>query len=617
MTKGKPRPISARRLRRSSARVFLAVGLLTLLGGLLSPHGAAASDPRHYTYYNPNPTFVGDFSGVEQVNSGGTRLLRLQRKRLWRGDAGEGAQIESVERVSGGGVLLTDSAGGKVRLLSSSGAVTWEVGPGDLAELVRPVHAGALASDGAVLVTDAGSNAVLLVSRARLVEWRYGPDDDGALEGLTSASLVPGSGNVLITDTEAGRVFEVDPDKQIVWSSLVAGRPRDAQRLSDGRTLVVDEAGHRVVILSPTGDQVVWQYGETDVAGSGMGHLDTPVSAELLSDGSILIADAGNGRIVQVSPVGDVVEVADADGEGSEALAFDPLVGARSGNRGILAVSADRRFVFEYGYPASGTYETGDLDFGIPASKWITDVYSAVAAPQGTTVKIHYKTDGGGWKQVPTGAYQVPGPKSSLRVAFKVEMSTTDVRVSPLLGQLNADFYLAKPPIYEPEPGPKNPTQPSPSGKPNPTGDPNPLTVEGGKGTGSSGGSGKSTTGNGSGNGSAGGQGSGGAKGSGSTSSASGATSSQGAPMTTVATNVTAEEASVMLSGWVMEETGGAVSNERGSATGDAALADVEGLLVALTMVALAYGTGISSPKLASFGTLMGGPLKTTFHKEL
>ena len=43
-----------------------------------------------------------------------------------------------------------------------------------------------------------------------------------------------------------------------------------------------DDGHHRVVIIDPATDRIVWQYGVTDVPGLTAGHLNTPDGLDLL-----------------------------------------------------------------------------------------------------------------------------------------------------------------------------------------------------------------------------------------------------------------------------------------------------------------------------------------------
>src|SRR3984893_3112936 len=111
------------------------------------------------------------------------------------------------------------------------------------------------------------------------------------------------AGNLLVTDQFNNRVIEVNPDnKAIVWSfgsnnpglcnpgpGAIIGT-NDAERLADGRTVMAGTgippgaspampAGcvdNRVIVVSQSG-QILWQYGQAGVTGSGPNELNTPV----------------------------------------------------------------------------------------------------------------------------------------------------------------------------------------------------------------------------------------------------------------------------------------------------------------------------------------------------
>ncbi len=132
-------------------------------------------------------------------------------------------------------------------------------------------------------------------------------------------------GNILISDQFNNRVIEVDRSKHIVWSfgsnnpSLCNPGPgtiiglNDAERLSGGLTLLAGTgipagadpllpAGcvdNRVIVVNQAGN-IVWQYGQAGVTGSGPNQLNVPVFAIQLPDHTIAIVDQGNNRVIVV-----------------------------------------------------------------------------------------------------------------------------------------------------------------------------------------------------------------------------------------------------------------------------------------------------------------------------
>ncbi len=138
--------------------------------------------------------------------------------------------------------------------------------------------------------------------------------------GHTSGFNAPG--NILISDQFNNRVVEVAPDGHMVWA-FGSGNPtlcnpgpgtiiglNDAERLSGGLTLLAGTgipsgsqsfpkgcADNRVIVVNQQG-QIVWQYGQAGVSGSGPNELNTPVFALQLPSRNIMVVDQGNNRVI-------------------------------------------------------------------------------------------------------------------------------------------------------------------------------------------------------------------------------------------------------------------------------------------------------------------------------
>ncbi len=83
--------------------------------------------------------------------------------------------------------------------------------------------------------------------------------------------------------------------------------PRDAFELPNGNWLITDMLNDRVIEVNPKTKAIVWQYGTTDVPGSGANQLNNPYSAIRLANGDTLIADCSNNRIIEVTPQNAIV----------------------------------------------------------------------------------------------------------------------------------------------------------------------------------------------------------------------------------------------------------------------------------------------------------------------
>jgi hypothetical protein len=130
-------------------------------------------------------------------------------------------------------------------------------------------------------------------------------------------------GNILITDQFNNRVLEVNRAGKIVWrfgsggpNQCTAGAgtviaPNDAERLAGGLTLIAGTGtstcpDNRVIVVNEAGD-IVYQYGQAGVAGSGHNQLNVPVFAIQTPDGDFLITDQANNRVIKVDVYNNVL----------------------------------------------------------------------------------------------------------------------------------------------------------------------------------------------------------------------------------------------------------------------------------------------------------------------
>ena len=158
------------------------------------------------------------------------------------------------------------------------------------------------------------------------------PDTVGYSNGDTPLP----NGHLLLSELHGGWIDEVTADGHVVWSHQIPGVsvPSDPQRLADGSYLAAsyvspgavvrfdrtgkvlwtyrpisgpgvldhpslaaplpngliainDDYNHRVVLVDPKTDRIVWQYG-TGVAGAGVGQLSYPDGVDLLLPGGVI-----------------------------------------------------------------------------------------------------------------------------------------------------------------------------------------------------------------------------------------------------------------------------------------------------------------------------------------
>ncbi len=133
----------------------------------------------------------------------------------------------------------------------------------------------------------------------------------------TPAQQRPFAGRLLIADRGNDRLIVVDANKQRSWVYPSASRPPppggfyfpdDAFFADRGRSIVTNqEENHTIVRVAFPSGAVQWTYGTPKVAGSTPGLLDQPDDAFLLRDGTYVVADALNCRILHINATGQPI----------------------------------------------------------------------------------------------------------------------------------------------------------------------------------------------------------------------------------------------------------------------------------------------------------------------
>ena len=131
---------------------------------------------------------------------------------------------------------------------------------------------------------------------------------------LTQPHLAAGSdpsvlpGDVLIADRSNDRLLVVDPQGRIVWQFPRPGSgalpiPDDAFFSPDGGEIIATEEDvSAVTVIDVATRRIVYRYGRTGVPGDTPNHLSNPDDAMLLPDGSIVLADIKNCRLLLLRP---------------------------------------------------------------------------------------------------------------------------------------------------------------------------------------------------------------------------------------------------------------------------------------------------------------------------
>ncbi len=229
-----------------------------------------------------------------------------------------GGEAEDIDyrNVSGQDLyLLTDKSDKRVIEVKVTATGIEEVWSSGSISLLLPVDAFSFVENNLdkILITDQGSHRVIKVNRTtKAIEWQYGSIAGSSYNQLTfpaDAMKVPDSSQYVIADYGNSRVIIVDEaSKNLLWElgadSLKS--PVDVEYLpATGEILITDLGRNRVFKIRRDTKEVTWQIGVQTVDGQ-LG-VNAPTDADALANGNVLIADAGNNRIIEVDSTGTIV----------------------------------------------------------------------------------------------------------------------------------------------------------------------------------------------------------------------------------------------------------------------------------------------------------------------
>jgi hypothetical protein len=105
-------------------------------------------------------------------------------------------------------------------------------------------------------------------------------------------------GDYLTSDySTPGQIVEFNQAGQPLWRFQPSGaqalnKPSLALPLPNGDVLCNDDFNHRVIVVDPHTNRIVWQYGHTGVAGASPGYLNDPDGVDLSPPWSLMVVHA-------------------------------------------------------------------------------------------------------------------------------------------------------------------------------------------------------------------------------------------------------------------------------------------------------------------------------------
>ncbi len=137
--------------------------------------------------------------------------------------------------------------------------------------------------NGQILVTEIGGDWITSMNLDGTVSWTthapgvHYPSDTNQI----------GPDRYLTVDySRPGQIVEFDHTGHLLWRYAPSGpnmldKPSLAEPLPNGDILATDDDNNRVIVIDPTTNKIVWQYGHTGIAGHQPGYLADPDGADL------------------------------------------------------------------------------------------------------------------------------------------------------------------------------------------------------------------------------------------------------------------------------------------------------------------------------------------------
>ena len=240
----------------------------------------------------------------EEENDVLTEIAYPSGKTLWTyghprvGSAAPGylQQPDDLYPYPGGGMVVADAKNCRILFFSPSGKTSGQIGqsgnctPG-LPKTVGYPNGGTPLPNGDLLISEINGAHVSRLSKGRKVLWSTG------VPGLhTPSDPQPMTdGSTLVVDyNRPGAVIRFSSAGKVLWTyrptsgTGMLDHPSLGAPLPNGLIAVNDDYNHRVVLIDPVTNSIVFQYGHTGVAGTGPGYLNTPDGLDLLLPGGVV-----------------------------------------------------------------------------------------------------------------------------------------------------------------------------------------------------------------------------------------------------------------------------------------------------------------------------------------
>ncbi|HEX9032605.1 MAG TPA: hypothetical protein VF834_12225 [Streptosporangiaceae bacterium] len=144
-------------------------------------------------------------------------------------------------------------------------------------------------SSGGYVVTEINGDWADGLNLTGHVRWATNPP--GVLYPSDTNEVYPG--RYLTADySNPGQVAEFNSAGRLLWRFGGLNQPSLAIPLPNGNVLLNDDFNHRIIVVNPADNRILWQYGHTGKPGRAPGYLNVPDGLDLVPPDSFLIRHA-------------------------------------------------------------------------------------------------------------------------------------------------------------------------------------------------------------------------------------------------------------------------------------------------------------------------------------
>ena len=144
-------------------------------------------------------------------------------------------------------------------------------------------------TDGNYLITEINGDWADEMSLAGAVTWATNPP--GVSYPSDTNEVFPGR-YLTVDYSNPGQVVEFTSTGHRLWRMGGFNQPSLALPLPNGDILLNDDFNHRVCVVDPATNRIVWQYGHTGHSGKAPGYLNDPDGVDLVPPDSLLVTHA-------------------------------------------------------------------------------------------------------------------------------------------------------------------------------------------------------------------------------------------------------------------------------------------------------------------------------------